>query len=328
MAGLVSVAHLANLLNSKFFVEWQVGSNPHCPVSYSQIFHVPVSLSTTAPTCAETCHLDLTQKGSDACWNVMACAGINDLRDLFTQCDCVKVRSNQYFSPLLNRFSESKKNMHKYAETFLHPSTSLNKLVANTVQHWKRTYSVDRVIGVHVRAAFHSKAKKNGSFVPDKNVFRTHFWPCLKSIIHGFPRQQRVGIFIAADTSEARMEAAQLIDLEDQLVWLPSPIREYPNDTKLSPLRTSTSVTDAALELFLLQNADVLVVERTKRFDSTFSAMAMSLADCILRTECYIVHRYNQCEKFRGVIEPDFHEVDRINCSLANENVCRVLSQG
>ena len=60
---------------------------------------------------------------------------------------------------------------------------------------------------------------------------------------------------------------------------------------------------DAAVELFLLKESDTLFVKRDQMFASTFSAVAVSMADCEANTACYFVGK--RCERVTRVVEPD-----------------------
>lgn len=292
---LVSVRALADFVDLPFLIDWDENSTHSCRAAYKEIFNAsPTYLITNElkkGLCGKrACELELTQGGSDICWQTVVCGNKSAIEDMFKPCRCVKVRGNHYFLSAFSRHLE-KYTFRKMADVFLQPSTHVSELVSRTLHHWKETINVTHIVGVHVRAAFHSEGTMNGHFLPQPYIFRRIYWPCIQKIVSDLP-YHRVGVFVAADTPEVREEAYSLLDGDGgghKLISLQPPINRSPRDTGFSPERSAQEVMDAALELFLLRNSDTLVVRREGIFPSTFSSVAVSLADCADKTACYFV---------------------------------------
>ena len=312
MIGLVSVSHLAELLDMNFAVDWHEHSAPSCSAAYADIFLEQAVKHPDNGTlaCSRKCTLDLTQNGEIGCWEMITCDRPASIKHALEQCDCVNVRTNQFFLPLLARHSNQDvvDDFKRHAKKHLQPARTLARSVSGVRRGWERRYDITYVIGIHVRTAFNHAGIQGGHFIPKNGVFERIFWPCIQTIIEELPHET-IGVFVAADTPEARGEAASILKADNRVVELPSPLRKFPNDTGLGPQRSKAEVLDAALELFLLQQSDALFVQNTNgRFSSTFSASAMSLADCSGSTSCFLVGE-RRCEKARSSIVPDAKKV-------------------
>jgi len=181
--------------------------------------------------------------------------------------------------------------------------------VTRTIEYWRETTAVDITVGVHIRSAFHNSGVENGSFLPKHGIFEEIYLPCIERVLRDNPHH-RVGIFIAADTAEVREEAWHVLK-NSEVKLLESPIKIFPNDTGLSPVRTAEAVVEAAVELFLLAETDYLIVRRSKRFDSTYSAVAASLAKSTAKR---IYVSGGRCEPVNVPATPDFHHYVERSC--------------
>jgi len=327
MIALVSSKFLAEIIHSSFAIVWESNSTPACQAAYTDIFmdYGYNLLESRLPAkCPDLCDLDLTHFGTTECWNMLNCDSIEQLVNNFKSCSCVRIRSNQYFlQPIETRFVETKpKPFSFYANNLFQPAAGIAEQVTRTQREWKVKYKVSHIIGVHVRSAFYVANIDDGHFIPQEDVFKEHFWPCVKSIASEL-KNERVGVFVAADTAKVRAEATEVISSSgDIITLLPSPISIVPNDTAMGPTRVKLEVLDAALELFLLQTSDSIVVKRVGRFDSTFSAVAIAQYLCESRGACYIVGEHS-CKKTSAPQSPDLHHVVKTNCDeMQRPNEC------
>jgi hypothetical protein len=319
MIALVSSKFLAGILQSPFAIVWERDSTLSCQAAYTDIFtdsgHNLPELR-MREICPRLCDLDLTHFGSKECWNMINCDSEDRLADNFKDCSCVRIRSNQYFlEPLARRFAQTKP-FSFYAGELFQPAASLAEQVMRTRESWKSEFNISHVIGVHVRSVFYTAGISDGHLIPQDGVFKKYFWPCVHSISLDL-KGERVGIFVAADTAKVRNEATEMIRSSNDVVMLPSPISDIPNDTGIGPMRNKQEVLDAATELFLLQTSDSIVVKRVGRFDSTFSAVAVALSLCESRGACYIVGEHN-CERTTEPVSPDLHHTVESNCDEPN----------
>jgi hypothetical protein len=324
MIALVSSKFLAEIVQSPFAIVWENSSTLACQAAYTDTFtdsgyNLPEAR--LRERCPSLCDLDLTQSGSNECWNMINCDTAEQIADSFKSCTCVRIRSNQYFlEPLAKRISVKQNPFSFYAEDLFIPAESLAEQVKRTREEWKVQHNVSHVIGVHVRSAFYATDIKNGHLIPKEKVFETHFWPCVQKIASNLAGE-RVGVFVAADTANLRREAAEIIRSSNDVFLLKSPISNIPNDTGLGPTRNKNEVVDAAIELFLLQTSDSVVVKRVGRFDSTFSAVAVAQSLCDSSGKCYIVGDHS-CERTIEPQSPDLHHVVEANCNQANLAQC------
>ena len=315
MLALISTTQLAKKLNAPFAVDWSRDTSPSCQASFQDLFMKFHTDAGELNSCSRSCELDLTQRGKMSCWRVIACGSKQQIEQIFHNCNCVRVRSNQFYLPALQpQTRKLESNFRLIAETHLNPSVSISHRIALSKESWEKEFGVTHIMGVHVRAAHANDGVINGNWIPKKKTFERIFWPCLQRAIaelHG--QAEVIGVFVAADTPEVRTEASLLLSLDDRVVELPTPLKTIPNDTGLGPLRTSDVVQDAALELFLLKESDSLFVKHGIKFDSTFSASAMALAQCDSSTSCYFVEQ-NKCEVVTAPVIPDFHLQEKISC--------------
>ena len=318
MLALISARHFAALMGAQFGVIWDENTSPSCQAPFKDLFSPPRQ-DTDILGCNGTCPLDLTQRGSPACWHTITCGSRFDIEQLFTSCPCVHILSNQFFLPAISghisRVPHAKVLQHT-AEYF-RPSAPIAHRVARTLRDWKTSNRVTHSIGVHVRASHNNEGVQNGQWIAKKNTFRNIFWPCLKDVLSSLT-DERVGVFVAADIPEVRDEASSLLSREKRAVELPTPIDDLPNDSGLGPHRSTQEVLDAAVELFLLKSSDSLLVKKGNTFDSTFSATAALLAGCETGTACYLVDD-SKCERALQPIIPDFHLEKKIDCDNYNQ---------
>lgn len=319
MVGLASTRVLAGILNFPLGISWDDTSTLACQAAYSDIFSDPgivFSAEQLSRRCSGVCDLDLTHFGTVGCWKMLQCDSIEQLRARFQNCSCVRIKSNQAFmEPLLARFGEIyDRPFHYHGDFLFRPSEKINSVISQTLAMWRERFDVQHVIGVHVRSAFFTSSVKDGHLVPQEGVFSNYFWPCVQRIVANV-RANKIGIFVAGDTLQVRQEASRILRSDSRVVELNSPILQIPNDTGIGPVREKQVVLDAASELFLLRSCDSLVVKRIGHFDSTFSAVAIALADCESHTDCFIVNGENTCERIALSPNPDLHHVVDPNCS-------------
>mmetsp|Transcript_13579 Transcript_13579/g.59278 ORF Transcript_13579/g.59278 Transcript_13579/m.59278 type:complete len:380 (+) Transcript_13579:34-1173(+) len=323
---LVSTAQLARSINAPFGISWDTDTSPSCQASYDDIFQRTLSSAGDLGDCKRKCKLDLTQSGARSCWKVLACDERIKIAQLFASCDCVHVSSNQFFMPIYS--SHVVNDLSSLAKQYLKPSKRLEHRMYRSQEYWKKEFGVTHVIGIHVRAAHSNSGSRDGKWIPKKRTFERVFWPCLQKVVREVhARSETIGVFVAADMPEVRIEATELLGTDERVVELPTPLKALPNDTGLGPQRSSVEVQDAALELFLLLNSDSLLVKRGMHFDSTFSASAMALARCGSATSCYYVEQ-EKCELVTGQVTPDFHLQGKISCEIGvgeEEEDCDLL---
>ncbi|MDA9080151.1 hypothetical protein N9M16_01825 [Candidatus Dependentiae bacterium] len=328
MIALISVRQLAELLNSPFYVDWTENSSVSCGASYEDIFQkIDDDRKTLSRPCFKTCSLQLTQHTiAGSCWRALTCGTKLEIARMVMSCDCIRIRSNQFFLPVLAPHFSSTilSDFRKHASRYLQPSASIEYRVSEVQSRWKADFGVTHIIGVHVRAAFHHNGTEKGYFIPKKRVFEKVFWPCIQKVVHKLSTNEKIGLFVAADTAEARAEATTLITSHQRIIELPTPLETYPDDTGLAPKRSKQIVLDAALELLLLIRSDSLLVERMNGiFRSTFSATAAALANCEENTNCVFVDG-SSCENNMQEVIPDFLLRGNINCSRSDRGACRL----
>jgi hypothetical protein len=328
MISLVSTRYLADVLNFRFVIDWGENESLSCRASYATLFQVGLNGTSGATQACETsCALELTQRGSQACWSTIKCADPRELLRSLGSCTCVRVKSNMFFLPILPQVKENTSKVVSiftaYAKTYLQPSARIQAEVMNAIDSWKLHEAVHITVGVHVRSALHGAPMQNGRFIPKPGIFEKVFWPCLRNKLSKYPAES-IGVFVAADTAEVREEAARVVTSAG-MVFLPTPIESFPNDTGLSPTRSSEEVIEAAVELFLLTHTDFLFVKRSDRFDSTYSAAAASLAKSETK-RIYVSEA--SCMLAEGPSVPDFHLSINQSCKdwQFQENSCSTVS--
>jgi hypothetical protein len=320
MIGLVSVKRFADRVNLPFAILWDNQTTPSCQAAYKDIFMQEQRQYNfrVESSCERLCVLDLTQNGARECWNMALCGDRADVLSAFSDCDCVQVRSNQYFLPAMK--GSEQEHFASAASEMLRPSFEIVARMTTTLASWKEAHNVSHIIGVHVRSAFHSKGVHNSRFIPRENIFKQHYWPCVQKIASNHV-DGNVGLFVAADTDTIRDEVNSIVSSSKEMITvLPAPMHRSLNDLGLAPVRDFDEVLDAALELFLLTQCDSLVVRFTSRFDSTFSAVAASLAECGTRTSCVLV---DGCQEVKGQVSPDFHHnLGNSSCESVRTDKC------
>lgn len=326
--GLLSVAKLASLIAADFAVHWRANSTLAFPVAYSDLYHGAITADDHVinQRCGQACDLDLTQDVLQNCWWSLSCGTVFEIREAFTSCSCLHVKSNMLIPSLFRRFDD-KPTLRMLASDLLQTAPELETVVSNVIDSWKSTHKITRIIGVHVRAAFIAQRIENGSFVPKEDIFRKYFLPCLLKVL-SFYSDEVTGVFVASDSQQVRKDASKSIAKElPHVVELKSPLRFFPNDFELGPHRTKDACIGAAIELELLKQSQVLIVKKDEYFDSTYSSMAMLLSQCGASNGCFTVSE-TRCARLSATeVQTNIKTLPSADCDVRRMGRCLLQPQ-
>ena len=284
IAGIISSAFLAFIMDRVFVIDWRVTSN--LPSTFGDLFHI-VEASTpsahnilygessvydrTLPSNVQECTFDLSSKSNFMDFWILVELEIYKKMD--AECDVIRIRTNQLFLELLENSSYGKKVLEaskiKYPyghilRKILRPS----KDIRNKILHFSKTSTTDgQWLSVHSRGALDQSSKNTISAIDCAN--------------HLLAEKKINRLFFSSDSSRInelfinRVAPYALITLE----------RKYMNDSDTSNLEHMVErqnwVENAETSLedwYLLGEADFCM---TSTPHSLFSTTAMMRTGCL-----------------------------------------------